>query len=119
MSDESVVGAGCDVSASRKADSGVTASSSAKAKCSETDGDVVDCCCCHAHCLGADGDVVDGVDFYENESGTLFMESSVDTAIRCVMAERHDAITIPAGTYEFGSQVEYDPFTAHLQKVRD
>lgn len=64
-------------------------------------------------------DVVDGVDFYENESGTLFMESSVDTTIRCVMAERHDAITIPAGTYEFGSQVEYDPFTARLQKVRD
>jgi hypothetical protein len=27
---------------------------------------------------------------------------------------------LPAGnTYEFGSQMEYDPFAARLQKVRD
>lgn len=63
-------------------------------------------------------DVKDGVQFFEN-NGTLFMESSVETSIRCVHADRHDTITIPAGTYEFGSQQEYDPFTARLEKVRD
>lgn len=64
-------------------------------------------------------DVMDGVDFYEDDKGTLFMQSSVDTKIRCVHADRHDAITLPAGTYEFGSQQEYDPFTARMNKVRD
>lgn len=64
-------------------------------------------------------DMVDGVDFYEDDKGVLFMENSVDTTIRCVVADRHDAITIPAGTYQFGSQQEYDPYTARLQKVRD
>jgi len=64
-------------------------------------------------------DVIDGVDFYENDKGTLFMNSKVDTQIRCLHENRHDAITIPAGTYEFGIQQEYDPFTARMEKVRD
>lgn len=64
-------------------------------------------------------DVGDGVDMYEDANGTLFMESTVDTTIRCVVADRHDAIVIPAGTYQFGSQMEFDPFTARLNKVRD
>ncbi|MFZ9848289.1 MAG: hypothetical protein ACO3EE_09100 [Flavobacteriales bacterium] len=64
-------------------------------------------------------DVIDGVDFYEDANSTLFMESSVDTTIRCLHANRHDTITLPAGTYEFGTQQEYDPFTARLQAVRD
>lgn len=64
-------------------------------------------------------DVVDGVDFFEDEKGTLFMENSVETKIRCLHAERHDAITLSPGTYEFGSQQEYDPFTARMNKVRD
>ena len=59
-----------------------------------------------------------GVNFFQ-DGDTLFMESDVDTQIRCVMAERHDAVDLPAGTYEFGSQLEYDPFTARQQKVRD
>lgn len=64
-------------------------------------------------------DAIDGVQFYEDENGTLFMENEVETRIRCVHADRHDAITIPPGTYEFGTQQEYDPFTARLAKVRD
>lgn len=64
-------------------------------------------------------DVIDGVDFYEDENGILFMESSVETNIRCLHKERHDTITIPAGTYQFGTQQEYDPFAARLQNVRD
>lgn len=64
-------------------------------------------------------DVIDGVDFYEDEKGTLFMESSVETNIRCVHADRHDTLKIPAGTYEFGTQQEYNPFEARMQNVRD
>lgn len=64
-------------------------------------------------------DVMEGVDFYEDEKGTLFMESRVDTNIRCVHENRHDAITIPAGTYEFGSQQEYDPFAERMRRVTD
>jgi hypothetical protein len=59
-----------------------------------------------------------GVDFYEAD-GKLYMNSSVDTTIRCLHADRHDTIKLTAGTYEFGSQQEYDPFTARLQAVRD
>lgn len=64
-------------------------------------------------------DVVDGVEFYEGEDKTLYMESSARTQVRCLHEERHDTIEIPAGTYEFGIQTEYDPFTARLQQVRD
>lgn len=63
-------------------------------------------------------DAVEGVDFYEN-AGRLYMNSMVPTQIRCLHANRHDAIEIPAGTYEFGSQLEYDPFTARMNAVRD
>jgi hypothetical protein len=64
-------------------------------------------------------DVFNGVDFYEDDKGTLFMKNSVETNIRCVQADRHDTITIPAGTYEFGSQQEYDPFAARMRAVAD
>lgn len=65
-------------------------------------------------------DVMPGVEFFQSETGTLYMQNSVDTAIRCVIDSRHSEIVLPAGnTYEFGSQFEYDPFAARLQKVRD
>lgn len=60
-----------------------------------------------------------GVDFYEDEKGTMFMVSNVETNIRCVIADRHDTIALPAGTYEFGSQQEFDPFEARMRAVRD
>ena len=64
-------------------------------------------------------DMPTGVDFYEDDKGTLFMENTVETTIRCLHSDRHDSITLPAGTYEFGSQQEYDPFTARMNAVRD
>ena len=64
-------------------------------------------------------DVVDEAEFFEDENGTLFMSSSKDTQIRCLHAERHSEIKLPAGTYEFGSQQEYDPFAALTRRVRD
>ncbi len=64
-------------------------------------------------------DVMEGVDFYEDDKGTLFMDSQKDTQIRCIHENRHDAITIPAGTYEFGTQQEYDPFAERMRRVAD
>jgi len=60
-----------------------------------------------------------GVMFFEDEKGTIFMENKVETNIRCVMADRHDTKKLAPGTYEFGSQLEYDPFEARLKKVAD
>lgn len=64
-------------------------------------------------------DFLDGVNFYENDKGVMFMENSVETTVRCLHADRHDAITLSPGTYEFGTQQEFDPFTARLQNVKD
>lgn len=63
-------------------------------------------------------DMPKGVDIYEAD-GKTYMHAEVETQIRCVIADRHDAIKLPAGTYEFGIQNEFDPFTARLEKVRD
>jgi hypothetical protein len=64
-------------------------------------------------------DEIEGVDFFQDTDGKLFMKNLVETTVRCLHKERHDTIRLPAGTYEFGSQQEYDPFTARLQNVRD
>jgi hypothetical protein len=61
-----------------------------------------------------------GVNFFDN-GGVTFMEveEGAKATVRCLHAERHDVIEVPAGTYEFGTQQEYDPFTARMNKVRD
>jgi len=64
-------------------------------------------------------DVVDGVDLYEDDKGTIFMENTVPTNIRCLHKDRHDTEIIAPGTHEFGSQQEYDPFAARMQNVSD
>lgn len=59
-----------------------------------------------------------GVTFYEDK-GTLFMENTVPTRIRCVIADRHDAIELEPSTWEFGTQKEYDYIANELVSVRD
>ena len=59
-----------------------------------------------------------GVTFYE-DGGTLFMENTVPTRIRCVVADRHDAIELEPNTWEFGTQKEYDYIANELVSVRD
>lgn len=63
-------------------------------------------------------DRVEGVQFFEKD-GTRYMRNTKPTEIRCLHANRHDAITLEPGTYEFGTQQEYDPFTANMRNVRD
>ena len=59
-----------------------------------------------------------GVTFYEDK-GTLYMENTVPTRIRCVIADRHDAIELEPNTWEFGTQKEYDYIANELVSVRD
>ena len=60
-----------------------------------------------------------GVDFFQAEEGTVFMKNTEPTSIRCVMENRHDAITLEPGTWEFGVQQEYDYFSDSHRAVRD
>jgi hypothetical protein len=63
-------------------------------------------------------DLKPGVSFFKTPD-KMFMSTTVPTAIRCVKADRHTEIDIPAGNYEFGFQQEYDYFTEALRNVRD
>jgi len=63
-------------------------------------------------------DKKEGVSFFEKR-GTRYMKNSVPTKIRCLHPQRHDAIEIPPGQWEFGTQQEYDPFAENMRNVRD
>jgi hypothetical protein len=63
-------------------------------------------------------DNVEGVTFYKLDD-ILFMENTKQTQIRCLHKDRHSAITLDAGTWQFGVQKEYDYFTEQLRAVRD
>lgn len=63
-------------------------------------------------------DIKDGINFYEN-NGILFMSNAVPATFKCVMPNRHDEIILEPGSYEFGTQKEYDYFTESLRNVRD
>ena len=60
-----------------------------------------------------------GVDFFEDENGTLFMENSGPAKIQCLQAERHDEMVIEPGVWEFGTQQEYDYFAESHRAVKD
>jgi hypothetical protein len=64
-------------------------------------------------------DMKPGVEFFDTEDGRSFMQNSVPTDVRCVVADRHDSITLEPGTYEIGMQQEYDYFEQALRNVRD
>lgn len=64
-------------------------------------------------------DAVPGVRFFKASGGTMYMQNENETSVRCVIKDRHDAITISPGTWEFGIQQEYDHFAQNLRAVRD
>jgi cupin superfamily acireductone dioxygenase involved in methionine salvage len=61
----------------------------------------------------------EGVEFYMDGKGTMFMVNEKETDVRCLHPDRHDAISLPPGTYEFGIAQEYDHIAQQQQKVRD
>ena len=60
-----------------------------------------------------------GVRFYKSPTGVRFMENTVPTDVKCVIADRHTAIQLDPGVWELGFQQEFDYFTQSLQAVRD
>lgn len=64
-------------------------------------------------------DVKQDTEFYMDENGTMYMVAPTDTQVSCVQESRHSPIQIPAGTYEFGIQQEYDYFAENYRNVAD
>ena len=60
-----------------------------------------------------------GVEFFLTEDNRRYVKNSIDTTIRCLIAERHTTVNLPPGTYEIERQNEYDYITKALVKVRD
>jgi hypothetical protein len=67
------------------------------------------------HVVDANADT----EFYMDDNGTMYMEAKSDTQVSCVHENRHSPIDIPAGTYEFGIQQEYDHFAENYRNVAD
>ena len=63
--------------------------------------------------------IKDGVKFYEDKNGTLYMKNSSPTDIYCLHEQRHDTIEIPEGIWEINKAVEYDYFAHQIIEVRE
>jgi len=63
-------------------------------------------------------DMKPGVEVYK--SGTKrFIKNSGPTQVRCVIAERHNAIDLAPGVWEVGIQQEFDYFAMAKKNVAD
>ena len=63
--------------------------------------------------------VKEGVEFYEDAHGILYMKNTVPTEVYCLHAERHDTIVLPEGFWQIDKALEYDYLSANVIKVRD
>ena len=63
--------------------------------------------------------VKDGVEFFEDENGTLYMRNTTPTEVYCLHEQRHDTIEIPVGIWEIDKAVEYDYYAHQIIEVRD
>lgn len=63
--------------------------------------------------------IKEGVEFFEDENGVLYMKNTVPTDVYCLHAERHDTITLPEGLWQIDKAVEYDYLSAKVVNVTD
>ena len=63
--------------------------------------------------------VKEGVEFYENRYGVLYMKNTVPTNVYCIHKERHDEIEIPNGCWKIIKAKEFDYFSNKAIIVRD
>ena len=63
--------------------------------------------------------VKEGVEFFEDENGILYMKNIVPTDVYCLHTERHDTIEIPQGIWEIDKAVEYDYLNQIERTVTD
>ena len=66
------------------------------------------------HILVAD----EGVDVYEKD-GVLFVHVEEEAQVKCVLEDRHDTQTLPAGDYIVRRKVEFDHLTQTPRLVQD
>ena len=60
----------------------------------------------------------DAVQFFTKDK-KRYMRNSQPTNVRCVIADRHTAIPIPAGDWEIGVQQEFDYISMAKRNVQD
>ena len=63
--------------------------------------------------------VKEGVEFFEDKNGTLYMRNTTPTHVYCLHEQRHDTIEIPEGIWEIDKAVEYDYSVQEIIVVRD
>lgn len=63
--------------------------------------------------------VKEDTEFFMDDDGNMFMKAKSDTDVSCVIDKRHTSMGLPAGTYGFGIQKEYDHFAENHRNVRD
>ena len=63
--------------------------------------------------------IKEGVEFFEDSQGILYMKNTVPTEVYCLHAERHDTITLPEGLWQIDKAQEYDYLTAKIVYVAD
>ena len=61
--------------------------------------------------------IKEGVEFFEDENGVLYMKNTVPTEVYCLHTERHDTITLPEGLWQIDKAVEY--LSDKIIEVRD
>ena len=64
-------------------------------------------------------EVKDGVEFYEDDKGILYMKNTVPTNVYCLHENRHDTIELPEGIWQIDKAKEYDYFSSRIIKVCD
>lgn len=67
------------------------------------------------HCIA----VNDGIEFYEDDKGTLYMRNTKPTNIFCVHEGRHDTITIPPSTWKRKIAKQFDYLANIKREVAD
>jgi hypothetical protein len=63
--------------------------------------------------------VKEGVEFFEDVHGILYMRNTVPTEVYCLHEERHDTIELPEGLWQIDKAKEYDYLNAKVVFVTD
>ncbi len=63
--------------------------------------------------------VKEGVEFFEDSKGVLYMKNTIPTEVYCLHEQRHDTIEIPEGIWEIDKAVEYDYSRQEVIEVKD
>lgn len=63
--------------------------------------------------------IKEGVEFFEDDNGVLYMKNTVPTEGYCLHSNRHDTITLPESIWKIDKAVEVDYLSQKTIIVRD